>query len=122
MGTTFGDDSTDYIRISYLQPLRMIQEAMRRITAFAAQRGPPHDAPIDGQVRGYRDYLISFIDEGGGGGSGDAPTRVGVYVLTPGAPTGPARSGRSISHELDGWPDHGVPEPYQMRGGSINST
>jgi aminotransferase len=30
----FGDDSTDYIRISYLQPLPMIQEAMRRITAF----------------------------------------------------------------------------------------
>lgn len=34
-GTMFGDDSTDYIRISYLQPLPMIQEAMRRITAFA---------------------------------------------------------------------------------------
>ena len=34
-GTMFGDDSTDYIRISYLQPLPMIQAAMRRITAFA---------------------------------------------------------------------------------------
>jgi aspartate/methionine/tyrosine aminotransferase len=34
-GTMFGDDSTNYIRISYLQPLPMIQEAMRRITAFA---------------------------------------------------------------------------------------
>ena len=34
-GTMFGDDSTDYIRNSYLQPLPMIQEAMRRITAFA---------------------------------------------------------------------------------------
>ena len=34
-GTMFGDDSTDYIRISYLQPLPMIQEAMARITAFA---------------------------------------------------------------------------------------
>ena len=34
-GTMFGDDSTDYIRISYLQPLPMIQEAMRRIAAFA---------------------------------------------------------------------------------------
>jgi aminotransferase len=34
-GKMFGDDSTDYIRISYLQPLPMIQEAMRRITAFA---------------------------------------------------------------------------------------
>ena len=36
-GTMFGDDSTDYIRISYLQPLPMIQEAVRRITAFAAK-------------------------------------------------------------------------------------
>jgi aminotransferase len=34
-GTMFGDDSTDYIRISYLQPLPMIQEAMHRITTFA---------------------------------------------------------------------------------------
>ncbi len=36
-GTMFGDDSTDYIRISYLQPLPMIQEAVRRITAFAVK-------------------------------------------------------------------------------------
>ena len=36
-GTMFGDDSTDYIRISYLQPLPMIQEAVRRITAFATR-------------------------------------------------------------------------------------
>ena len=36
-GTMFGDDSTSYIRISYLQPLPMIQEAMARITAFAAR-------------------------------------------------------------------------------------
>jgi aminotransferase len=33
-GTMFGDESTDYIRISYLQPLPMIQEAMERITSF----------------------------------------------------------------------------------------
>ena len=36
-GTMFGDESTDYIRISYLQPLPMIREAMRRIAAFAAR-------------------------------------------------------------------------------------
>jgi aminotransferase len=36
-GTMFGDDSTSYIRISYLQPLPMIQEAMARIAAFAAR-------------------------------------------------------------------------------------
>jgi aminotransferase len=33
-GTMFGDDSTDYIRISYLQPLPMIEEAMERIATF----------------------------------------------------------------------------------------
>lgn len=33
-GTMFGDESTDYIRISYLQPLPIIQEAMRRIATF----------------------------------------------------------------------------------------
>lgn len=36
-GTMFGDDSTDYIRISYLQPLPMIKEAMARIAAFASK-------------------------------------------------------------------------------------
>lgn len=33
-GTMFGDESTDFIRISYLQPLPIIQEAMRRIATF----------------------------------------------------------------------------------------
>lgn len=33
-GTMFGDDSTDYIRISYLQPLDRIKVAMDRIAAF----------------------------------------------------------------------------------------
>jgi aminotransferase len=33
-GTMFGDDSTDYIRISYLQPLPLIQEAVARLTTF----------------------------------------------------------------------------------------
>lgn len=36
-GTMFGDPSTDYIRISYLQPLPLIREAMARIAAFAAR-------------------------------------------------------------------------------------
>lgn len=33
-GTMFGDTSTDYIRISYLQPLPLIERAMERIAAF----------------------------------------------------------------------------------------
>jgi len=28
------------------------------------------------------------------------------------------KAGRSISHALDGWPDHGVPEPFAMKGGA----
>ncbi len=35
-GTMFGDESTDYIRISYLQPLPMIQEAVTRIADFTS--------------------------------------------------------------------------------------
>lgn len=33
-GTMFGDPSSDYIRISYLQPLPLIQEAITRLTRF----------------------------------------------------------------------------------------
>lgn len=36
-GTMFGDTSTDYIRISYLQPLPRIQEAMDRLAAFVVE-------------------------------------------------------------------------------------
>jgi len=36
-GTMFGDTSTDYIRISYLQPLPLIREAMSRIADFSAR-------------------------------------------------------------------------------------
>jgi aspartate/methionine/tyrosine aminotransferase len=36
-GTMFGDGSTDYIRISYLQPLPLIEEAMDRIAAFTSR-------------------------------------------------------------------------------------
>lgn len=39
-GTMFGDDSTDYIRISYLQPLDKIKHAMGLINGFiASHRG-----------------------------------------------------------------------------------
>jgi aminotransferase len=36
-GTMFGDDSTDYIRISYLQPLDKIKHAMSLINDFIAR-------------------------------------------------------------------------------------
>ena len=61
---------------------------------------------------------ISFVDEGVDNVLETLQNRVGVNVLMLGTVSWLGlKSGRSISHELDGWPDHGVPEPYQMRGG-----
>jgi aspartate/methionine/tyrosine aminotransferase len=37
-GTMFGDDGADHIRISYLQPLPLIQEAMGLIRSFIDTR------------------------------------------------------------------------------------
>ncbi len=39
-GSMFGDESTDYIRISYLQPLPVIQEAMERVASFTSRARP----------------------------------------------------------------------------------
>ena len=62
---------------------------------------------------------ISFVDEGVDTVLDTLRDRVGVNVLMLGTVSWLGlKSGRSISHELDGWPDHGVPEPYQMRGGA----
>jgi len=38
-GTMFGDESSDYIRISYLQPLPLIKEAIERMQGFIARHG-----------------------------------------------------------------------------------
>ena len=62
---------------------------------------------------------ISFVDEGVETVLDTLQHRVGVNVLMLGTVSWLGlKSGRSISHALDGWPDHGVPEPYQMRGGA----
>jgi hypothetical protein len=62
---------------------------------------------------------ISFIDEGVETVLDTLQNRVGVNVLMLGTVSWLGlKSGRSISHALDGWPDHGIPEPYQMRGGA----
>jgi hypothetical protein len=62
---------------------------------------------------------ISFVDEGVEAVLDTLQNRVGVNVLMLGTVSWLGlKSGRSISHALDGWPDHGVPEPYQMRGGA----
>jgi len=62
---------------------------------------------------------ISFIDEGVETVLDTLNDRVGVNVLMIGTASWLGlKAGRSISHELDGWPDHGVPEPLTMKGGA----
>lgn len=62
---------------------------------------------------------ISFIDEGVEQVLDTLQNRVGVNVLMIGTVSWLGlKSGRSISHKLDGWPDHGVPEPFAMKGGA----
>ena len=62
---------------------------------------------------------ISFIDEGVDAVLDTLQNRVGVNVLMLGTVSWLGlKTGRSISHALDGWPDHGVPEPFTMKGGA----
>ena len=62
---------------------------------------------------------ISFIDEGVEEVLDTLQNRVGINVLMIGTVSWLGlKSGRSISHALDGWPDHGVPEPFSMQGGA----
>jgi hypothetical protein len=62
---------------------------------------------------------VSFIDEGVDAVLDMLQHRVGVNVLMLGTVSWLGlKAGRSISHALDGWPDHGVPEPFAMKGGA----
>ncbi|SDE98681.1 hypothetical protein [Limimaricola pyoseonensis] len=62
---------------------------------------------------------ISFVDEGTDAVLDTLHDRVGVNVLMLGTCSWLGlKTGRSISHALDGWPDHGVPEPFTMKGGA----
>ncbi len=62
---------------------------------------------------------ISFIDEGVETVLDTLQNRVGVNVLMLGTVSWLGlKTGRSISHKIDGWPDHGVPEPFSMMGGA----
>ena len=62
---------------------------------------------------------ISFVDEGTDAVLDTLHDRVGVNVLMLGTVSWLGlKTGRSISHALDGWPDHGVPEPFTMKGGA----
>jgi hypothetical protein len=62
---------------------------------------------------------VSLIDEGVEQVLDTLQHRVGVNVLMIGTVSWLGlKAGRSISYEIDGWPDHGVPEPFAMRGGA----
>ena len=62
---------------------------------------------------------VSFVDEGVETVLDTLQSRVGVNALFIGTVSWLGlKIGRSISWELDGWPDHGVPEPLEVQGGS----
>jgi hypothetical protein len=62
---------------------------------------------------------ISFIDEGVDTVLDTLQERVGINALLVGTISWlRLKVGRRISHALEGWPDHGVPAPYSMQGGS----
>jgi len=62
---------------------------------------------------------ISFVDEGVAPLLDLLSNRFGVNVLLIGTISWLGlKVGRRISWELEGWPDHGVKEPYALKGGS----
>jgi hypothetical protein len=62
---------------------------------------------------------ISFVDEGVEQCLDTLFDRCGVNTLMVGTISWLGlKVGRRISHALEGWPDHGVPAPYTMRGGA----
>jgi hypothetical protein len=66
---------------------------------------------------------ISFIDEGIDGVLDTLQQRIGVNVLLIGSISWLGlKVGRRISHQLEGWPDHGVQAPYTMKGGAYWQT
>lgn len=76
-------------------------------------------APRDEKFVGIQISPISFIDEGVEQVLDTLQNRVGVNVLMIGTVSWLGlKSGRSISHAIDGWPDHGVQEPFSMKGGA----
>ncbi|MCY4400692.1 MAG: hypothetical protein OXE96_15340 [Gemmatimonadetes bacterium] len=61
----------------------------------------------------------SFVDEGVDAVLDTLRQRVGVNAIMLGTVSWLGlKIGRSISWKIDGWPDHGVPEPADVQGGS----
>jgi hypothetical protein len=71
------------------------------------------------KVVGIQIGPISFVDEGVDQVLDTLQGRVGINVLFIGTVSWLGlKIGRSISWELDGWPDHGVSDPIDPQGGS----
>ena len=61
----------------------------------------------------------SFVDEGVDTVLDTLQERVGVNAILLGTVSWLGlKIGRSISWKIDGWPDHGVPDPLEVQGGS----
>ena len=76
-------------------------------------------AQVKDKFVGIQISPVSFIDEGVETVLDTLQNRVGVNVLFIGTVSWLGlKSGRSISHEIDGWPDHGIAEPFAMKGGA----
>ncbi len=76
-------------------------------------------APSDAPFVGIQISPISFIDEGVDELLDMLKQRVGIDTLLIGTISWLGlKVGRRISHKLEGWPDHGVAEPYTMEGGA----
>jgi len=60
-----------------------------------------------------------FVDEGVDTVLDTLQERVGINALLLGTVSWLGlKIGRSISADIDGWPDHGIPEPLEVQGGS----
>jgi hypothetical protein len=74
---------------------------------------------IDEKFVGIQISPISFIDEGVVPMLDMFDNRFGINTLLIGTISWLGlKVGRRISWEIEGWPDHGKPEPYALRGGS----
>ena len=66
---------------------------------------------------------VSFVDEGVEGVLDTLSQRVGVDTLLIGTVSWLGlKVGRRVSWKLDGWPDHGAPDPTPLKGGSYTTT
>ncbi len=75
-------------------------------------------APEDSLV-GIQVGPAPFVDEGVDEVHDTLQSRVGINAILLGTVSWLGlKIGRTISWEVDGWPDHGIPEPADVQGGS----